>query len=116
DDFFRLMVYEGPARATNKIPAYQQADVAGSGFVAMYRKCVHLGCSVPFFDTSKWLEWPFHRLGVPLNGEYRGPAPRSSTASSRHRGRKGGGRHLHHHHRPPRGTVTSKPRVFDDTM
>src|SRR6266700_3593047 len=47
DGFFYLMTYEGQPAAANKVPAYQQANIAQTGFVALYRKCVHLGCSVP---------------------------------------------------------------------
>lgn len=78
DGFFWLMTYEGQPAAAAKVPAYVQANVAGSGFVALYRKCVHLGCSVPFCSTSKWFECPCHGSKYSINGEYRsGPAPRS---------------------------------------
>jgi len=72
------MVYEGQPAAAAKVPAYVTANTAQSGFVALYRKCVHLGCSVPFCDTSKWFECPCHGSKYSINGEYRsGPAPRS---------------------------------------
>lgn len=73
-----LMTYEGQPEAAAKIPAYVQANTAESGFVALYRKCVHLGCTVPFCNTSKWFECPCHGSKYSINGEYRaGPAPRS---------------------------------------
>ena len=77
DGFFWLMVYEGQPAAAAKIPAYVTANTAQSGFVALYRKCVHLGCSVPFCDTSKWFECPCHGSKYNRVGEKKaGPAPR----------------------------------------
>jgi cytochrome b6-f complex iron-sulfur subunit len=44
---------------------------------ALYRKCVHLGCSVPHCDTSSLFECPCHGSKYRLTGEYYGgPAPR----------------------------------------
>lgn len=78
DGFFWLMTFEGQPAAAKKVPAYVTANTADSGFVALYRKCVHLGCSVPFCTTSKWFECPCHGSKYSINGEYReGPAPRS---------------------------------------
>ena len=78
DGFFWLMTFEGQPAAAAQVPAYVQANVSNSGFVALYRKCVHLGCSVPFCATSKWFECPCHGSKYSINGEYRsGPAPRS---------------------------------------
>ena len=112
DGFFWLMVYEGQPAAANKIPAYQAANVASSGFVALYRKCVHLGCSVPFCPTSKWFECPCHGSKYSINGEYRsGPAPRSLD---RFRVDIVGGKVVVDTSNvitgPPRGTVTSQPQ------
>ena len=112
DGFFWLMTYEGQPAAAAKIAAYQQANVAGSGFVALYRKCVHLGCSVPFCDTSKWFECPCHGSKYSINGEYRaGPAPRSLD---RFRVDIVGGKVVVDTSNvitgPPRGTVTSQPQ------
>lgn len=72
-----LMTYEGQPAAAEKIPAYVQSNVAKTGFMAIYRKCVHLGCTVPFCNSSKWMECPCHGSKYSINGEYRaGPAPR----------------------------------------
>ena len=47
------------------------------GYVALYQKCVHLGCRVPFCDTSQWFECPCHGSKYNRVGEKRGgPAPR----------------------------------------
>jgi cytochrome b6-f complex iron-sulfur subunit len=47
------------------------------GLVALYQKCVHLGCRVPFCEQSQWFECPCHGSKYNRAGEYRdGPAPR----------------------------------------
>ena len=78
DGRFYLTLYEGDPEQANSVPAYRRANVAESGFMALYRKCVHLGCSVPWCPPSKWFECPCHGSKYSINGEYRdGPAPRS---------------------------------------
>jgi cytochrome b6-f complex iron-sulfur subunit len=48
-----------------------------SGFVALYQKCVHLGCRVPWCKTSQWFECPCHGSRYNRVGEKTGgPAPR----------------------------------------
>jgi cytochrome b6-f complex iron-sulfur subunit len=48
------------------------------GLMALYQKCVHLGCRVPFCAQSQWFECPCHGSKYNIAGEYRdGPAPRS---------------------------------------
>jgi cytochrome b6-f complex iron-sulfur subunit len=64
--------------AARKITAYG-AVVEGyqDGFVALYQKCVHLGCRVPWCKTSQWFECPCHGSQYNRNGEKKGgPAPR----------------------------------------
>ena len=112
DGFFYLMTYEGQPAAANKVPAYQTANVAATGLMAIYRKCVHLGCSVPFCETAKWFECPCHGSKYSINGEYRaGPAPRSLD---RFRVDIVGGKVVVDTSviitGPPRGTVTSQPQ------
>jgi cytochrome b6-f complex iron-sulfur subunit len=47
------------------------------GIVALYQKCVHLGCRVPWCDTSQWFECPCHGSKYNRVGEKKGgPAPR----------------------------------------
>lgn len=47
------------------------------GLRALYQKCPHLGCRVPFCDTSKRFECPCHGSMYNIIGEYiTGPAPR----------------------------------------
>jgi cytochrome b6-f complex iron-sulfur subunit len=48
-----------------------------SGVVALYQKCVHLGCRVPWCKSSQWFECPCHGSKYNRVGEKKGgPAPR----------------------------------------
>jgi cytochrome b6-f complex iron-sulfur subunit len=61
-----------------KVPAYAPI-LAGmqQGYVALYQKCVHLGCRVPWCASSQWFECPCHGSKYNRVGEKRGgPAPR----------------------------------------
>jgi cytochrome b6-f complex iron-sulfur subunit len=58
---------------------YPPAVVAAmeQGIVGLYQKCVHLGCRVPWCETSQWFECPCHGSKYNRVGEKRdGPAPR----------------------------------------
>jgi cytochrome b6-f complex iron-sulfur subunit len=47
------------------------------GIVAIYQRCVHLGCRVPWCQSSQWFECPCHGSKYNAVGEKRdGPAPR----------------------------------------
>jgi cytochrome b6-f complex iron-sulfur subunit len=47
------------------------------GFVALWQRCVHLGCRVPWCQSSQWFECPCHGSKYNKVGEKRdGPAPR----------------------------------------
>ena len=62
-----------------KIPAYTPPIIAGmeKGYVALYQKCVHLGCRVPWCSSSQWFECPCHGSKYNRVGEKQGgPAPR----------------------------------------
>ena len=49
----------------------------GTTFMALYQRCVHLGCRVPWCESSKWFECPCHGSRYNRWGEYQfGPAPR----------------------------------------
>jgi cytochrome b6-f complex iron-sulfur subunit len=64
--------------AARKVTAYG-AVLEGyqDGFVALYQKCVHLGCRVPWCKTSQWFECPCHGSQYNRVGEKKGgPAPR----------------------------------------
>lgn len=70
---FYLVYYEGTADA----PVYTAINAKDTKLVALYRKCVHLGCSVPHCPSSSLFECPCHGSKYRLNGEYYGgPAPR----------------------------------------
>jgi cytochrome b6-f complex iron-sulfur subunit len=58
---------------------YSAVTYAGMelGFVTLYQRCVHLGCRVPWCQTSQWFECPCHGSKYNRVGEKKaGPAPR----------------------------------------
>ena len=70
---FWLAYYEGSGES----PVYVANGAADVKLQALYRKCVHLGCSVPHCETSMLFECPCHGSKYRLSGEYYGgPAPR----------------------------------------
>ena len=76
----RTWLVQYPAGALPKAQAvYKGAVLTGmeAGFVALYQKCVHLGCRVPFCESSRWFECPCHGSQYNNVGEKKGgPAPR----------------------------------------
>ncbi len=55
---------------------YAALGATTDGLMALYQRCVHLGCRVPFCLTSKWFECPCHGSKYNEAGEYQlGPAP-----------------------------------------
>jgi len=53
-------------------------SVAAGGFMALFQRCVHLGCRVPWCATSIGFECPCHGSKYNSIGEYNaGPAPRN---------------------------------------
>ncbi|MGH2737041.1 MAG: ubiquinol-cytochrome c reductase iron-sulfur subunit [Actinomycetota bacterium] len=70
---FWLVYYEGNGEDV----VYELNGAVESKIQALYRKCVHLGCSVPHCPTSMLFECPCHGSKYRLTGEYYGgPAPR----------------------------------------
>jgi cytochrome b6-f complex iron-sulfur subunit len=71
---FYVVPYTGtPTEDAN----YAEEGVSTQGLMALYQRCVHLGCRVPFCDSSKWFECPCHGSKYNEAGEYKlGPAPR----------------------------------------
>src|SRR5919206_518873 len=66
-------------KPTRAKAVYSPTVYAGmeKGIVALYQKCVHLGCRVPWCDTSQWFECPCHGSKYSRVGEKKGgPAPR----------------------------------------
>ena len=77
----RLYVNPYPKDAVGAAKGVQSysAVVEGydQGIVALYQKCPHLGCRVPWCKTSQWFECPCHGSQYNQNGEKKaGPAPR----------------------------------------
>ena len=71
---FYLIDYTGDG--TNSIYAGITAEAAGARLMAIYQKCAHLGCRVPFCVQSQWFECPCHGSKYNYAGEYQlGPAP-----------------------------------------
>lgn len=53
-------------------------DADGSYWIAVYQRCVHLGCTVPFRNDCLSFKCPCHGSHYNSDGEYLdGPAPRS---------------------------------------
>ena len=69
-----------PASSLSKAEkVYSASELTGmeAGLVALYQKCVHLGCRVPACLTSQWFECPCHGSQYNQVGEKKGgPAPR----------------------------------------
>jgi cytochrome b6-f complex iron-sulfur subunit len=76
----RSYVTKFPAEGLEKAAAaYPESVYAGmeEGYVAIYQRCVHLGCRVPQCLTSQWFECPCHGSQYNRVGEKKGgPAPR----------------------------------------
>jgi cytochrome b6-f complex iron-sulfur subunit len=66
-----VVPYQGDASET------EYAGLVQDGLMALYQRCVHLGCRVPFCEQSQWFECPCHGSKYNLAGEWKdGPAPR----------------------------------------
>lgn len=76
----RFYVVPYPAASVGKAgDVYPEAVVRGMahGVTALYQKCPHLGCRVPFCVPSQWFECPCHQSKFNRVGEKKaGPAPR----------------------------------------
>ena len=75
---FYVVPYPSSALASASL-VYPPAVVRGmeQGVVALYQKCPHLGCRVPFCPTSQWFECGCHQSKYNRVGERTGgPAPR----------------------------------------
>ena len=76
----RMWITEYPSSALEKARKVYPPPVLAAmeaGVVALYQKCVHLGCRVPQCLTSQWFECPCHGSQYNRVGEKKGgPAPR----------------------------------------
>lgn len=76
---FYLQPFPSDALAKAKQVAAYGAVLPGyeAGVAALYQKCVHLGCRVPWCKSSQWFECPCHGSQYNRVGEKKGgPAPR----------------------------------------
>lgn len=68
---FYLVPYSGEGEQ------YAKVGLIAGGLMALYQRCVHLGCKVPYCVASQWFECPCHGSKYNRAGEYKqGPAPR----------------------------------------
>jgi cytochrome b6-f complex iron-sulfur subunit len=74
---FNLEELEGSSfEATPFVIAGGESD--GVGLMALWQRCVHLGCRVPSCESSQGFECPCHGSKYNRHGEYEdGPAPRN---------------------------------------
>ncbi|MEX0664420.1 MAG: Rieske 2Fe-2S domain-containing protein [Acidimicrobiia bacterium] len=76
----RTYIQPYPKNAIKKAKnAYDSRLLPGmeAGYVALYQKCPHLGCRVPWCPSSQWFECPCHGSKYNRVGEKKGgPAPR----------------------------------------
>jgi cytochrome b6-f complex iron-sulfur subunit len=69
---FYLVNYNG----TGDEPGGPYEGITAEGLMAIFQKCAHLGCRVPFCLQSQWFECPCHGSKYNYAGEYElGPAP-----------------------------------------
>ena len=111
---FWLTYYEG----TGDAPVYTVVGAVDTKLQALYRKCVHLGCSVPHCEQVDAVRVSVPRVEVPAaRGVLRGPCtPWPRPLPGRDRRRQGRGRHRQRAGRPTaeartRGTASRSRRV-----
>jgi cytochrome b6-f complex iron-sulfur subunit len=67
--------YLVPADTTGE--RFEERGLIAGGLMALYQRCVHLGCRVPWCGPSQGFECPCHGSKYSAIGEYfAGPAPR----------------------------------------
>ena len=76
----RLYVVHWDPSVSGAESTYGEDHVAldeSNGLMALFQRCVHLGCTVPWCQSSQWFECPCHGSRYNRWGEYTdGPAPR----------------------------------------
>jgi cytochrome b6-f complex iron-sulfur subunit len=71
----RAYVVPAPATLSDQ---FEGKSVEAGGLMALFQRCVHLGCRVPWCATSIGFECPCHGSKYDYIGEYfAGPAPRN---------------------------------------
>lgn len=72
-----VIAYDGTGKDEKLDVNYEEWGVLLEGLMALYQRCAHLGCRVPFCQSSHWFECPCHGSKYSGVGEYKlGPAPR----------------------------------------
>jgi cytochrome b6-f complex iron-sulfur subunit len=67
-----------PFNADQETTSFAGLPVVAGGLIALWQRCVHLGCRVPWCDSSIGFECPCHGSKYNAHGEYEdGPAPRN---------------------------------------
>lgn len=67
-----------PGSSFEGLPVIAGGDGGNTGLMALWQKCVHLGCRVPECGSSQGFECPCHGSKYNFHGEYdSGPAPRN---------------------------------------
>lgn len=70
--------YVVPVDDDNLSEQFEGKSVAAGGLMALYQRCVHLGCRVPWCAPAQGFECPCHGSKYDYMGEYfGGPAPRN---------------------------------------
>jgi len=76
----RAYVSAFPAQLARSVSSDYPSEVLpilAEGVIVLYQRCPHLGCRVPFCESSQWFECPCHGAKFDRVGEYRtGPSPR----------------------------------------
>ncbi len=71
----RAYIVPAPAALS---PQFAEKSVEAQGLMALFQRCVHLGCRVPWCGPSQGFECPCHGSKYNSVGEYfAGPAPRN---------------------------------------
>jgi cytochrome b6-f complex iron-sulfur subunit len=71
-----VVPYAGSGKDEAQGVDYTGEGAVADGLMALYQRCVHLGCRVPFCVQSQWFECPCHGSKYNKAGEYQlGPAP-----------------------------------------
>jgi len=70
--------YVIPVQGSLAGSSFDGLPVVAGGMMALWQRCVHLGCRVPECESSQGFECPCHGSKYNFHGEYEdGPAPRN---------------------------------------
>lgn len=70
--------YIVPFQGNTDGTSFEGLPVVAGGLMALWQRCVHLGCRVPTCPSSQGFECPCHSSKYNYHGEYEdGPAPRN---------------------------------------